>query len=85
MPLPLFKAVIKERRTKMCELIKDNSAEIKAENEAILSEILKQYRLKKDILIDSQAADADDDESIYSAEEAYIPQDLMAVVFLGTN
>jgi hypothetical protein len=69
----------------MCENIKDNNGAVKAENEAILREILAQYSSKKDILIDSQAADADDDESIYIAEEAYMPQELMAVVFLGTN
>jgi exopolysaccharide biosynthesis predicted pyruvyltransferase EpsI len=69
----------------MCENIKDNSTEIKSENEAILREILAQYSSKKDILLDGAAADNDDDESIYSAEEAYMPQELMAVVFLGTN
>ena len=69
----------------MCENIKDNNTEIKAENEAILREILAQYSSKKDVLLDSQAADTDDNESIYSTEEAYSTQGLMAVVFLGTN
>ncbi|GEM_PF-7101948 len=69
----------------MCENIKDNSGAVKAENEAILRDILAQYSSKKDMLLDSQSADADDNESIYIAEEAYMPQELMAVVFLGTN
>jgi hypothetical protein len=69
----------------MCENIKDNNGAVKAENEAILREILAQYSSKKDILLDGEAADTDDNESIYSAEESYMPQELVAVVFLGTN
>lgn len=82
----------------MCELIKDNSAEIKAENEAILLDILAEYGLKNDdrfIGKTSSKPEAEDsdlgtyecerNDSIYSTEELYTPQEMMAVVFLGTN
>ncbi|MFA5103803.1 MAG: hypothetical protein WC527_01315 [Candidatus Margulisiibacteriota bacterium] len=72
----------------MCE---DNKElDVRAENEAILCEILEQYKQKNDDIYmggekPSLMAGFDDNDSIYSAEEYSMPQEFMAVVFLGTN
>ena len=60
----------------MCENNKELNK--RKENEAMLCEILAQYEQKGSFGYEGN-------DSIYSAEEFYESQELMAVVFLGTN
>lgn len=72
----------------MCE----NNRELdkRKENEAMLLDILAEYEQKKDDIHTvghtSSSFDAfETNGSIYSADEYSTPQELLALVFLGTN
>ncbi len=68
----------------MCELNKDLNS--RAENETMWRNVLEQYMNKNDdIHMRDDLVSFEDNDSIYSTEELYAPQELMAVVFLGTN
>ncbi len=68
----------------MCELNKELN--LRSENEAMFNEILAQYGQKNEAEeLDPGRYGYEGNDSIYSAEELYAPQELMAVVYLGTN
>lgn len=72
----------------MCENNKE--LDTRNENKAMWADILAQYEQKNSNIYTEEdmsplSGEFDGDDSIYSTEGSFAPQELMALVFLGTN